>query len=304
LEKYRIAIYRSIYLLSIITALTVITETLLFYVFGIQLRDSVYSLVNLSLSFYYSSGIFSSNGLAAFHILPGIIFLLFSDKKTLGVKKWHYIIIWSGLILTMTRGGIIVASICLMVYLKQQINMAGGFKKYFGNIFFYSLVIGFVNLVIFISYFNISSVASRIFIINGAIGEIVNKPFFGNGLSSRVEASQTDLNFIDVGDVRNSVFQDTSLRETHNSLLQIGLETGFTGLLIFFAVFILLIRLHRKNIKQKINIEYHKVSLILLTMTIISMNMNSYLYLKLFWLVIAFVSYIPFKRKINNIEYV
>jgi putative inorganic carbon (HCO3(-)) transporter len=290
-QKDRDAVLKSILYMSIITSYSVIFETFLYYVFNIQLHDSLFSLMNLSTDFYFSSGFFSSNGIASFHIIPGLVILLFGDKRVDKYNKLLYLILALGLILTMTRGGILIGIIIAIIFFFKYLQNVGRLYKYFGYTLISISIILAANFVVFISYFNISSIVARLYIINGALSSIKQKPILGSGLASQVTSSETNFDLVDMNQVQESVLNDNTLRETHNTFLQIGVETGLLGLFLIILLIISLIINQKKSLKNdKLDIkskQYHYISFMMLSLFLISINMNSYLYLKLFWLILA-----------------
>lgn len=305
-QKNRDVILNSILFMSLIAAFAVICETLLYYIFNIQLHDSIFSLMNLSRDFYFSSGFFSSNGIASFHIIPGLVIILFSDNRVIKYHKFFYFITIFGLILTMTRGGILIGIIIAIIFLLKFLQNTSKIIKFIGYTFISISIILAINFIIFISYFNISSVVARLYIINGALSSIKSHPLIGSGLASQVTSSETNFDLVDINQVQENVLNDTSLRETHNTLLQIGVETGLVGLFCIVSLVLFLIfkqKVAFKNLTYSYrNLQYHYISFMMLSLFMIFVNMNSYLYLKLFWLIIAsFSSYTSSKK--SEIKY-
>ena len=305
IEKHRKSVLDSIVLMSGIVALSVLAETVLFYVFKIGLRDSEFGLQNLSTYFYFSSGFFSSNGLAVFHIIPGLVIFLFNKNKN---RKFHFlykVLIWLGIFSTVTRGGIVVSLVALAILFFQYLRTLKNIYKYIGYSFLVVLVSAFSQLVIFVSNFNISSVVSRFFIINGAVNTIYQHPLLGTGLASQVVPITTDIDLFDNSFISDNVLNASENRETHNTLLQIGIETGFLGILAFAFFIIYLIRkvkLINKTILARRANDNQDIyaTLFLLLFTLLAINMNSYLYMKLLWIIIGYISGINKK----NISYI
>ena len=177
------------------------------------------------------------------------------------------------------------------IFFFKYLQNVGRLYKYFGYTLISISIILAANFVVFISYFNISSIVARLYIINGALSSIKQKPILGSGLASQVTSSETNFDLVDMNQVQESVLNDNTLRETHNTFLQIGVETGLLGLFLIILLIISLIINQKKSLKNdKLDIkskQYHYISFMMLSLFLISINMNSYLYLKLFWLILA-----------------
>jgi len=305
-EKYRKSFFDSIILMSGIAALSVIAETILFYVFNIKLRDSEFGLQNLSTYFYFSSGFFSSNGLAVFHIIPGLVLFLFNKNEN---RKFHFtykIIIWLGILFAATRGGIVISLVALSLLLFQFLRTTSRLFKYIGYAFLLFMIFVFTQIVIFVSYFNISSLVARFYIINGAVNSIYQHPILGTGLASQVTPISTDIDLIDNALISDNVLNSFDNRETHNTILQIGIEMGLLGIIVFILLMIYLILKLQKTYKainnySNDNQDVHS-TLYLLFLFFLSINMNSYLYLKLLWIIIGYTAGLNIKYLKYNIK--
>jgi O-antigen ligase len=222
------------------------------------------------------------------------VILLFNKNEN---RKFHFtykFIVWFGILFTMTRGGIIVSLVALSVVFFQYLRKSSKLYKYIGYSFLVVLVFMFSQVVIFVSNFNISSLVSRFFIINGAINTIYQNPFLGTGLASQVAPVTSDIDFSDYTQISDNVLDTFDNRETHNTILQIGIEMGILGMLAFASLIINLIAKLRKIYKSIIYFSNDNqdvyASLYLILFLVLSINMNSYLYLKLLWVIIGLLA--------------
>ncbi len=279
---------RLVLTLSILSALTVIFDAALYYFFGIEMHIGVYALRNLNIYLYSASGLYSGNGIAAFHILPGLIIVLFNSSVS-RYRNFIFLILLTGLILTMSRGVILV--FMLFFFSSFYLNRRNNSKiiNYFSYLLLPLIIIGVGNLVVFMSNFNLTSVASRFNIISASLIKISEKPIFGNGLNARVVGNKLDLDFLDKSKIQDWELND-NLRETHNTLLQIPLEMGLLGLIFFGLAFYFILKQSFTTYKlysitrNEKNFSFSVFSL--LGMLLIVSSANSYLYFKLFWLII------------------
>lgn len=150
------------------------------------------------------------------------------------------------LILTFTRGSILAFGVSFVFWL----FLSGHFlkKRKLKNL---SFILIPIFLVIFFVFFNpkISSVQQRIFKWATALEMIEEHPFLGVGIGG-VKVNYA-LYQAQVKERFPLALQSTSESRIHNEYLQIGSETGLTGLGIFlWAIFLFFFRQFKK-IKQK-----------------------------------------------------
>ena len=297
---------RIVLTLSILSALTVIFDASLYYFFGIQMQSvGVYALRNLNMYAYSAIGLFSGNGIASLHILPGLIIVLFNSSIS-RYKNLIFLVLVLGLVSTMSRGMILVF---IMFFLSSfYINRKNNSKiiKYFSYSLIPFIIIGSANLVVFMSNFNLTSVASRFYLISASFIKISEKPFFGNGLNARIVGNKLDLDFLDKSQIQEWELND-NLRETHNTLLQIPLETGLIGFFFFGLMYFFILKqsyiTYKFSTKVGIDNNLSLCVFLLLGMLIIASLANSYMYFKLLWIIItigiAFYSITKFNYEIK-----
>ena len=281
---------QSVLTLSVLSAFTVIFDAALYYFFGIQMQSvGVYALRNLNIYLYSASGFYSGNGIASFHILPGLIIVLFNSSMS-RYKNLIFLVLVLGLISTMSRGMILVFIIFFLssFYLNRKNNSK--IIKYFSYSLIPFIIIGSANLVVFMSNFNLTSIASRFNLISASFIKISEKPFFGNGLNARIVGNKLDLDFLDKSQIQEWELTD-NLRETHNTLLQIPLEIGLIGFFFFGLMYFFILKqsyiTYRFSIKAGIDNNLYLSIFLLLGMLIIASLANSYMYFKLLWLIIS-----------------
>jgi len=280
---------QSVLTLGVLSAFTVIFDAALYYFFGIQMHIGVYALRNLNIYMYSASGLYSGNGIAAFHILPGLMIVLFNSSIS-RYKNFIFLVLLLGLMLTMSRGVILVFIIFFLssFYLNRKDNSK--IIKYFSYLLIPFIIIGGANLVVFMSNFNLTSIAQRFNIISASLIKISENPFFGNGLNARVVGNKLDLDFLDTSKIQVWELTD-NLKETHNTLLQIPLEMGLLGLLFFGLAFYFILKqsfiTYKVYSKTRIEKNFSFCIFCLLGMLLLVSLANSYLYLKLFWLIIS-----------------
>jgi len=281
---------QSVLTLSVLSAFTVIFDAALYYFFGIQMQSvGVYALRNLNIYVYSASGLFSGNGIASFHILPGLIIVLFNSSMS-RYRNFIFLVLVLGLISTMSRGMILVF---IMFFLSSfYLNRKNNSKiiKYFSYSLIPFIIIGAANLVVFMSNFNLTSIASRFNLISASFIKISEKPFFGNGLNARIVGNKLDLDFLDKSQIQEWELTD-NLRETHNTLLQIPLEIGLIGFFFFGLMYFFILNqsyiTYKFSIKAGIDNNLSLCVFLLLGMLIIASLANSYMYFKLLWLIIS-----------------
>ena len=238
--------------MSGVAAVAVLVELGLFHFFGIELKPR-HVLVNLQLYYVQSSGLFKSNALAAFHLVPGAAVAAFlrtqsTQRRERGVLAAYLALVVSALIATMARAALVTVVLLILLLLVQAARRPG--PKRIPAVL---LVVGVVVFCIpaflsFIIGFNLKAVVSRYGLMRGALESIARNPVLGSGPGSRVVAFYPEWEPED-SPVKD-VMDEFSPRETHNTLLEITADTGLLGLLLFLAINIILIRSASRKFKR------------------------------------------------------
>ncbi len=228
--------------MSGIVAVAVFAELALFYFFGIELKQR-YVLVNLQQYYVQSSGLFASNALAALHLVPGAAVGAFlraqsPRRRERRILAAYLALVMGALIATMARAAFVTLILIVLLLLVRTATRPGR-----GRIPAFLLVIvilfSLVPFLNFIAGFNPMSLAARQGIMQGAFESISRNPVLGSGPGSQVVASRPVLELEEFS--APEAIDEFSPRETHNTPLEISVDTGLLGLLVFVIINIVLL---------------------------------------------------------------
>lgn len=234
---------------------------------------------------------FSSNALAAFHIVPGLsIAAILRSRLPRGRQRarlsWYLILAISAMIATFARAAL-VSMVMLGILLLFRRSMRAGWMR----LLVIALLIAIVTMtpffLRFISGFNINSIVARYAVLLGAARSITQHPIVGSGPGSRVVAVYPSWAFEVAPHLQPD---DLSERDTHNTLLQIPVDLGIVGLIccLWISAFLLwtgiLILAHLPEDHFRVALE---ALLVALVVTEFFSLFDSMLYTKPIWLLLG-----------------
>jgi len=275
--------------MSGLAASSVLLEVVLCFI-GVDFRDGAnqMGIINLVINMIHASGIFTSNAIAALHILPGLVLSAFLVRNEEDPKRRRKILLYSffctiALLFTLSRAGIIS-----IMFLFGVLVGRGALRGRLLKIALLAvLVLGISPFLEWIYGFNPQSFFARGGILLGALQSIRQKPFLGNGLGAGV-VSSGEWGFW--GGELLDVPLDESMRDTHNTLLQILVEMGIVGLISFaVVVWVAMAGLCKVNsLAPRSYLAAYATSLFW-TLVVLGFFLffNSFLYSKPFWVVLG-----------------
>lgn len=280
--------------MSGILAVAVLGESLLWFLFGVQFKENVYVLINLNRNVLQASGFFTSNGLAALHLIPGTVLAgVLRSGMANGSKRrrlnWYLALTTLAMISTLARAALVSLVLFALVLLFRRAARPG-----WGRLFAILLIVLVVAVVPsflrFTAGFNIASYVARYSIILGGVDSITNHPVIGSGPGSKVLPRYPSWS----SEVAPFLQTDESSgRDTHNTLLQIPVDLGLMGLLWFTTVNVVLfgsgLLLLRRLADRRLSAMLQSL-LIALFLTEFFSLFDSALYTKPIWILFGLTS--------------
>ena len=282
--------------MSGLTSAGVLVESITYYVFGIQLKDNLFVLLNLEQDVLSSTGFFSSNGLAGFHILPGLVLAAFLHSENIWAGSTRKLTSYTALgllaaILTFSRGTFFTIFLLLLVILYRKVTKTGGMRVIALVLLGAGVMIAPMGIE-FIVGFNRGSFLARYCILYGAVQSIRNNLFFGSGLGSRVYEEYPPTRWGEEAlwsGMELSEFE----RDTHNTIVQVAVDLGVAGLCCFAAMHVVLLKKWRRVGRTVQNLHAKRqANALMCTLLVVEFFSlaNSVLYTKPLWILFGLAS--------------
>jgi len=287
---------RMVLWMSGLTSAGVLVESIAYYLFGIQLKDNIFVLLNLQQDALSSTGFFSSNGLAGFHILPGLVLAALVRSENIWPGSTRRLISYTALcllaaILTFSRSTLFSIFLLLVVILYRKVTKTGGIRL----IAFVLLGAGVLIAPLGIEFlvgFNRGSFLARYCILYGAFQSIRNHFSFGSGLGSRVYEEYPPTSWGEEAMWSGMELSELQ-RDTHNTIVQVTVDLGVTGLCCVVAMHVVLLKKWRRvgRTVRNLDAKGHANALMwtLLVVEFFSLS-NSVLYTKPLWILFGMAS--------------
>ncbi len=223
--------------MSGLLAVAVIVESSLWVFFGIVLKNNVYALRNLNLNILQATGLFSANGLAAFHLIPGTALAAglrsrLTDRQARRRLGWYLLLTVTAMLATVARAALVTLVLLILILLIRRASR-GGWMRGVAVIALVAVVAAVPPFLRVTAAFNIDSYIARYAIVLGAAASVRQHPLFGTGPGSRVVARYPASLRAIAPDLE---YNDVSARDTHNTLLQIPVDLGLLGFAWFMTL--------------------------------------------------------------------
>jgi hypothetical protein len=277
-------------LLSLVVSLSVIAEDLAWLVFGYA--PNMYQLVNLGINVVQASGVFSSNALAAYTIVPGVMLaaVLYGEAAGAGARRAVLATLGLGMVAlvgTLARAVFVtLAALGLVLLFRTARNPRRPFWRAVAIGVIIAGVLAAPSAWRFVQGFNEKSLVARYGIARGALVLIADRPLVGAGPGSQVVPYYPLQGW---GALSRESYAETDLgyetRETHNTPLQVLVDVGLAG---FAAVVMVNVVLWRgRVVPPYVSARHRSICMCLLVavaLTEFFSLFDSVLYTKPLWL--------------------
>jgi len=224
-------------------------------------------------------GLFGNPGAFSGHlsiVFPFLLVSVLEFKKMFKSENFHYLLVFLvvavlSLIIVCDSRGAWIATIAGSIFvLSYKYNLSKGLKSFFKS-GFSKIVSGFLLLVIMgvvsmkLYNYKQKSADGRLFIWKTSIPMLFEKPIFGKGFGAfENEYGKAQANYFMHGDFLEAEKQVADyVTSAYNEFLEIGIESGVVGVLLFLVLFYFVFARRYSNNKSTYNIAA-KASLLVL----------------------------------------
>ncbi len=258
-EKSYTKVVNAIFVAAFIVCIVATKQSAMWFIYNIEGNGSAtYYLENFERYVLKVQSLAPSSLLLAFYLItPTVLGVYCLSARGLSPRKIFnvFVGIYSLIILvhTFSKAGFLVIFLFIFYYAFVRLKDRIFKNKVLVFFIFFIIAGGCLSLAPkffeFISNMGILSVWNRLSIIYGSWHSILDHPFLGKGIGSMVMPEFWSDESLEYARTlpHGKVSADLKvLRETHNTFLQIGVDTGLLGL---FAYIMFLFRIYRESIK-------------------------------------------------------
>ncbi len=185
------------------------------------------------------AGFLETNGQLAFHMIPG--FLLAAECRRYSrvprerrLLRVYTIVMAGSIVVSGSRAAMVTILLYVLMNAIRDVRTLGPRRLIAVSVLAASTV-AMPLIVVRVINMNSASSFARYALVRGGIQASIEHPLFGLGLGANITPiySGHAWKTVDDADLEKVLSDENSLRETHNTLLQISTNMGFVGLGIF-----------------------------------------------------------------------